>query len=348
MSCPDCGHSLLNGIKVKGYHCNQCGYDWIPRGRDGPLKCPKCKTRNWNGSKLPQFTCLKCGHVWKSKIERPYSCPSCRSKAWDKDTYRLKCFRCGYKWVMSNGANPGSVRTCPSCRTTKWNELPVVRQCFRCERPFINSTKDSVCPECRGEDGCMYRCGFCRMEWVSSVNEARVCPECGLVLSEGGNSEKLVELWESDGKRLSYLFKDGVGCVYLWDGAYPISCRYLNEVLDESGMNFSSWMKRAMSERHEKFWNGVIDDMMSRRDLYKGDIPYLMERLGLDEDVAEILALHFTGMSPEVISVRSNRTLKDIRVEFTKIQEAYRRGGIVVNDSLYTENPTSFYGSDGG
>ena len=340
-SCTECIYHASDDAEE--FHCNQCNHVWISRISDEPLKCPRCKSRNWKGAKLPQFTCRKCGHVWRSKIEHPDRCPSCRSKTWDKDTFKLKCFRCGHKWIMNNGASPDSVRTCPSCRSTKWNELPVIKECFRCGRPFILSKRNTKCPECRGEESRTYRCGFCGMEWVSSADGAKVCPECGLVLSEKGNSEKLTELWENDSKRLNYLFKDGIGCIYLWDGPYPVSCRYLNEVLEESAMSFSSWIKHAMSERYAKFWNGVIDDMISHKDDYKENIPYLKGRLGLDEDVAEILALHFTGMSPEVISVRSNRTLKDIRMEFTKIQEAYNKSGIVVNDSVYTDDPVSSY-----
>ncbi len=48
-------------------------------------------------------------------------------------------------------------------------------------------------------------------------------------------------------------------------------------------------------------------------------------------------------MSPETIALRLGRSLRDIRSEFTRIQNAFSRGGIVVNDSVYTEDPISCY-----
>jgi len=35
-------------IKVKGYRCNRCGHEWIPKGSDEPMVCPKCKSPYWN------------------------------------------------------------------------------------------------------------------------------------------------------------------------------------------------------------------------------------------------------------------------------------------------------------
>ena len=129
-------------------------------------------------------------------------------------------------------------------------------------------------------------------------------------------------------------------------GSYPVSCRYLNEILDENGLEFAAIVKRAGSERYGRFWDSLTEDMLSRRDSYKENIPYFMDRLGLNEDQAEILALHFTGMSPETIALRLNRSLRDIRSEFTRIQNAFSQEGIVVNDSVYTEDPISYYDGD--
>ncbi len=36
-------------IKVKGYKCNNCGNEWIPRSKkEKPLICPKCKSARWD------------------------------------------------------------------------------------------------------------------------------------------------------------------------------------------------------------------------------------------------------------------------------------------------------------
>ena len=87
---------------------------------------------------------------------------------------------------------------------------------------------------------------------------------------------------------------------------------------------------------------------MEEKNAYRENIQYFMERLGLDGRAAEILALHFIGMSPEAISLRFGTSLKDIRAEFTKIQDAFSTSGIVVNDSVYTKDPISCYDNDDG
>lgn len=36
-------------IKVKGYKCNNCKYEWLPRSKkEKPLICPKCKSARWD------------------------------------------------------------------------------------------------------------------------------------------------------------------------------------------------------------------------------------------------------------------------------------------------------------
>jgi len=36
-------------VKVKGYKCNNCGYEWLPRStKEKPLICPKCKSARWD------------------------------------------------------------------------------------------------------------------------------------------------------------------------------------------------------------------------------------------------------------------------------------------------------------
>ena len=38
----------LVDIKVKGYRCERCGHEWIPKGKEEPRVCPKCKSPYWN------------------------------------------------------------------------------------------------------------------------------------------------------------------------------------------------------------------------------------------------------------------------------------------------------------
>ncbi len=36
-------------ICVKGYKCNNCGNEWLPRSpKEKPLICPKCKSARWD------------------------------------------------------------------------------------------------------------------------------------------------------------------------------------------------------------------------------------------------------------------------------------------------------------
>jgi len=36
-------------IKTKGYRCERCKHEWIPRKKeDTPIICPECKSPYWN------------------------------------------------------------------------------------------------------------------------------------------------------------------------------------------------------------------------------------------------------------------------------------------------------------
>ena len=36
-------------IKLKGFRCERCGHEWIPRDiSQEPRVCPKCKSPYWN------------------------------------------------------------------------------------------------------------------------------------------------------------------------------------------------------------------------------------------------------------------------------------------------------------
>ena len=346
--CPNCGKAISGTVEQPRYHCNQCGHEWSSRVEGKPSKCPLCRSRKWDGVKMNQHTCRKCGYVWKSALERPKKCPSCKSQTWDNDTFKLKCFRCGYKWVLSKNVNPDSVKTCPSCRSRRWNELPKAVECFRCGLLFIQKKKEGTCPRCSGSPGFVEcTCGFCDTTWVTKDGGKRICPRCGLILSEDEDvSENLTSLYEAGAYRLNYLFKDGIGCVYLWEGSFPIACEYADRLAEGMKMSLDSFLRRVGSEKYNEFWDSVVKKLLEEKNAYRENIPYFMERLGLDGRAAEILALHFIGMSPEAISLRFGTSLKDIRAEFTKIQDAFSTSGIVVNDSVYTKDPISCYDND--
>ena len=38
-------------IEVKGYKCERCSHEWIPRKKDYPTLCPNCKSAYWDKQK---------------------------------------------------------------------------------------------------------------------------------------------------------------------------------------------------------------------------------------------------------------------------------------------------------
>ena len=38
-------------IKMRGYKCERCEHEWIPRSKENPIICPKCKSPYWNKPK---------------------------------------------------------------------------------------------------------------------------------------------------------------------------------------------------------------------------------------------------------------------------------------------------------
>jgi len=38
-------------ITLKGYRCERCGHEWVPRNDENPRVCPKCKSPYWDKPK---------------------------------------------------------------------------------------------------------------------------------------------------------------------------------------------------------------------------------------------------------------------------------------------------------
>ena len=38
----------MGEITVKGFQCDRCGHQWVPREEDYPRVCPKCKSPYWD------------------------------------------------------------------------------------------------------------------------------------------------------------------------------------------------------------------------------------------------------------------------------------------------------------
>lgn len=33
---------------IEQLRCEKCGYRWLPRSANRPVKCPECQSRNWD------------------------------------------------------------------------------------------------------------------------------------------------------------------------------------------------------------------------------------------------------------------------------------------------------------
>ena len=108
-------------------------------------------------------------------------------------------------------------------------------------------------------------------------------------------------------------------------------------------MPLNAIIERAHNEDYSDFWKDIITSLHEHREDYKEDIPYFKKRLCLDDDDSEILSLHFLGMGPEAISIRMGTSIKEVIESFNRIMNAYSEGGIIVNDSVYTDDPFSEY-----
>lgn len=350
-TCPECGHAFSMFSDSRVCHCNQCDHEWLPRTDKTPERCPRCDSRDWNGEKMNQFLCKRCGFVWRNKVDNPKKCPNCFSAKWNDITFKLQCKRCGHKWMTSNPKGSEGIKVCPSCKSPNWNEVPKIKRCSKCGTAYVPQKKNRRCPNCSGKASDSstktYHCPFCLTDWTSSPTETPVCPKCGIPV-KGSSEDTLdgsVTLWKGDEFKLSYTDLYDFGCVYLWKEDYPVNAMALEYLLSHCKTTLQNLIAKISNPKSDAFWRKLADYMNEHMDDYKANIPYFRMRLGLDDDAAEILALHFIGFCPEAISIRLSRPVKDVRKEFDMIMKAYDDKGIVVNDSIFTEDPISLYES---
>lgn len=337
--CPSCGWTGQGGL----LRCNQCDHEWSMRGPSPPKKCPVCRSTRWDQPKLHRFACYRCGHVWRNRAEHPDRCPGCQSKMWDQPALKLQCRRCGYRWIPRRGRSSDEVRMCPSCKSPRWNEAPHIRECARCGCMFMVGTEgERFCSGCRHKDAASGRCAFCGFEWTAPSDAWTICPRCGKARPVPG-ADETTEFW-SDGRRsLRYVFSDGFAFIYLWNGSYPVATRYVHEVLSEMRVTAGQLMYMMSDPRCADSWAILASNMEEHGEDYLGNVTYFTRRLNLSETDAAVLAIHFTGMGPEAIAIRFGMGIEDVRRSFDRIMAAYADSGIVVDDSIFTDDPISRY-----
>ncbi len=344
--CPVCHMSQMENIKQGVLHCNQCDHDWTQRGEKPPLRCPACLSTQWDQPKLNRLLCLKCGHVWKNKNPNPVKCPNCQCREWNRPVIKLQCRRCGYKWIPNNGKTSEEVRMCPSCKSKNWNITPMIMHCQVCGNKYTSKFNDrkGKCPACnKSGDLKKYNCDFCGNEWISKTMEL-VCPNCGKIKTPKTQiEEESFDIWSMDSFVLRYVYSDGFGCMYLWDDNDPIAAMYLQDVCRLLEITVENIVVSFKSNKETVQWEALYQHMYEHQNDYIEKIDYFMKRLGLCKFDATVLAIHFTGMGPEAISIHFRVPLEDIRSAFDRIMSAYADSGIIVDDTVFTENPFEHY-----
>ena len=313
------------------------------RGSEPPKKCPVCRSTRWDEPKLHRFACYRCGHVWRNRAHHPVRCPKCQSSKWDQPALRLQCRRCGYRWVPRSGRSSEDVRICPSCKSSRWNEAPRIRECESCGAIFMSRGGDEhLCSACRHRGCITSRCGFCGFEWSTADDIWSICPRCGKGRSVEGKDE-VTQFWSQGDRSLRYVFSDDCAFIYLWEGPMPVATRYVRDILREMDVTAGQLTYMMANPKYEESWTMLASEMYEHRDDYRGNITYFTRRLNLSESDATILAIHFTGMGPEAIAMRFGMSIENVRKAFDRIMAAYADNGIVVDDSIFTDDPISQY-----
>ncbi|MCQ2070888.1 MAG: hypothetical protein MJZ68_07135, partial [archaeon] len=231
------------------------------------------------------------------------------------------------------------VTMCPSCKSRKWDLTCNMKRCSGCGSMFAygKDILSDLCPVCKGYEGPARRtCVFCGTEWTS-VKDVNVCPRCGTDVEK--DSENIVTIWSEGDRRLVYAKVFGTEKVYLFLDGVPVMSKYMTEIKTVFRRSTEEFLKDSLEHRMDGKLGEFAEILEKRRYDYLGNVPYLMGHLGLGEDDAEILSIHYKGMGPEAISLLFDRPLKEIREAFDRIMEAYSRAGVVINHGSLKDDP---------
>ncbi len=150
-------------------------------------------------------------------------------------------------------------------------------------------------------------------------------------------------LWSDGTQTLRYAYIDGFAFVYLWERDRPTAAAYFHDVCSGMGLTQQGFVDALNSDSLRPGFRGLARDMREHRFDYLDKVDYFIRRLGLSEEDAIILAIHFTGMCPEAIALNLNRPPEEIRRAFDRIMAAYGDSGIAVDDGVFTDDPFQFY-----
>ncbi len=152
-----------------------------------------------------------------------------------------------------------------------------------------------------------------------------------------------MDLWSDGVQTLRYAYMDGFASVYLWEKGRPIASAYFHDICSGMGMTQQGFVDALNDGSIRAELRDLARGMRAHRFDYLEEVDYFIRRLGLSDEDAIILAIHFTGMCPEAIALYLNRPLDRIRPAFDRIMSAYENNGIVVDDSIFTDDPFRFY-----
>lgn len=108
-------------------------------------------------------------------------------------------------------------------------------------------------------------------------------------------------------------------------------------------MNIGQIIEAVNNKSMDNEWKELSEEMYADREGYTKYIDYFMKRLSLEKHDARILAMHFTGMAPEAIAKKFHYDEVDVFFAFERIMKAYSDSGIVVDDTIFTEDPFKYY-----
>ncbi len=339
--CPQCGRKQTDSASERMLHCNQCDYDWARKRETLPKRCPLCHSPKWREPKVRMLMCRRCNHVWSSQTPDPKRCPNCQSIRWNDDLRTVECQRCGHSWILRGEKEP---KFCPACKSNKWKESPKAYECPKCGRVIILRSEDSVgrCPYCDREGRRTMKCPICGNVWTDSIGTSR-CPRCYNLMPLDDRSTTMA-VWADSRYRLEYVSRDGFGFLYLWDGTVPVATAYMHDICKRFGMTVEQLVHSSSDGSMDDGWRELKDEMVAKENSYVVYINYFKMRLSLSYEDARILAIHFTGMGPEAIAIKFGMDLESVKESFDRIMSAYTDNGIVVDDTIFTENPFMYYG----